>query len=378
RFDTERRQNQTQISRLIQDAHAVEAALRKAPGCPPEEGAEHGHNGPGNGPGGGGNTGGGGGGGGGGGFSVGGWGGGGGRGASSECNAFIELPEAGGGDSRFISAKQARGGGGRWQMRFMDYVHKREVSQRVPQAPVGLTTKLTRAGRTTGENRTRQRHSQSGGGGNGGGGGGDNHAGGRGGAAVAKPEGVRRESPLSHGTGRRRLLAEKRGILLELKGVVNRQAEALDRLVDSCGDTLGGVRSRGGVERGGIQYSQKSRGDTTTSWADRFGDAQGASYYDNNVRPKQRPAAYSPATIGPARGKGNVSFPPRPPESGTSAFLARGGRWGGGGGTRVSGRNSVASSASYATYANNKGRGRREEDAFGVCRRPAEVPTLQL
>lgn len=228
------------------------------------------------------------------------------------------------------------------------------------------------------------------------------------GTAVVKPEGsVRGTSPLSHRSGRRRLLAEKRGILLELKGVVNRQAEALDRLVNSCGDTLGGgVRSRGGIcsdsgsggshcsnfsgwdnnssngsrssapERGRInRYPQKSRGDNNASRAERVAATQTAPRYDN-VRAKQRPAVCSPAIIASARGKGKSLFPPRPPENGTSAFLARGGRWGGEGGTHVSGPNSAASSASYATYAN---RGlARKNDAPAACRRPAEVPVLVL
>lgn len=321
----------------------------------------------------------------------------------------------------------------------MDYVHKREDYQRPPRrARVGpTTTKPTGADHTTttGNHRTRQKHRQRGGGG---GGGSDNQAGGgpagvrvaaesplpadqslplprraqgAGAAAAVKPTGGRGTSPLSHGTGRRRLLAEKRGILLELKGVVNRQAEALDRLVDSCGDTLGGggLRSRGGVgsgsggsrggsrgskfsgwdngsssgsrssapERGGVacKYSQKRRGGDNASWPERFEAVHGASGH-HNVRVKQRAAVFSPAMIASARGKGNPMFPPRPPEKGTSDFLARGGRWGRGGGTRGSGRSSVASSASYATYA-NKGRARRE-DAFGGCRRPAKVPVLLL
>lgn len=318
----------------------------------------------------------------------------------------------------------------------MDYVHKREDSQRLPRAPVGPTTKRTGADSTAGERRTRQIRRQRGGSG----GGEDNQARGGlaglrvaaaselaadnrslpfagrvqgGGAAVVKPEGsVRGTSPLSHGSGRRRLLAEKRGILLELKGVVNRQAEALDRLVDSCGDTLGvGVKSRGGVRsdsgsggsRGGSRrskfsgwdnssssgsrssaperrrninkYPQDSRRDNNASWAERFAAAQAAPRYDN-VRAKQRSAVWSPATIASARGKGKALFPPRPPENGTSAFLARGGRWGGEGGTHVSGPNSAASSASYATYA-NRGLARRD-GASGVCRRPAEVPVLVL
>lgn len=306
-------------------------------------------------------------------------------------------------------------------MRFMEQVHKREDSQRIPRA----ATKTNDADATA-ERRMRKKIRKR----EGGGGGGGNHrdggpAGlritaaasglsadkpfplprrgqGGGAAGIVKQERDRGASTFSHGTGRQRLLAEKRGILLELKGVVSRQAEALDRLVDSCGDnTLGGAKLTSGVGSGsgsgssrsggsgGSKFSgwdssnssrssaagirgryQKNRGNNAIK-ADRVAGQGGASCYDNG-RAKHT-SAVSPAAT---REKGKVFLPPRPPENDTSAFLARGGRWGGEGGPRVSGRNSVASTASYATYA-NKGRGKRE-DTFGVCTRRPEVPTLPL
>lgn len=188
---------------------------------------------------------------------------------------------------------------------------------------------------------------------------------------------------------RQQLLEKKRGILLAMKGVVGRQAEALDRLVESSANynlsrksrsfqrTNGSSTTSSCLLRerrksdGGSRAGSKAllRGQTTQKKASCL-DA--SSFVDQNSRTVLSPFIARAKAALPSR-------PPRPPENDTSAFLARGGRWGRENRQGTSStRNSLSSvsSASYATYCE---RDRAGGGAVrGVDRRPEIVPALPV
>lgn len=196
---------------------------------------------------------------------------------------------------------------------------------------------------------------------------------------------------------RQRLLKQKREILLEMKGVVSRQAKALDCLVDNNANVnraaqAGGMS--GGHNRmsrsfqgnnGGSQKSSSVRHEGTgsgtrsskacskaTGQSARRASCPGVS----NLVVHKTPALRSSLTAG--KKVPEPSHPPRPPENDTSAFLARGGRWGGESRQGTSRRDSLgsASSASYATYCKRSTGGGIA--AFRGSRRPIAVPSLPL
>lgn len=207
----------------------------------------------------------------------------------------------------------------------------------------------------------------------------------------------------THGGGgnagnRQRLLEQKRGILLEMKGVVSRQAEALDRLVESSANVNRAAqvgRGSGENSRRRSTYFQGSLGGSTKPSSVHHEGTE-----SNRRRSKARSEAAgqhtrrascldvsnlvvhnTPATLSSsgARMKAPQPLPlPRPPENKTSAFLARGGRWGEESLQGTSRRDSLASasSASYATYCNRSAGGGRA--APRRSRHPAVVPALPL
>ncbi|CAM9419788.1 unnamed protein product [Scytosiphon promiscuus] len=196
---------------------------------------------------------------------------------------------------------------------------------------------------------------------------------------------------------RQRLLEKKRNILLEMKGVVSRQAEALDRLVENNAVTSGagkGRRGGGGCRRGGGQSLNRSNSDSfqgsglrTEGATPHRASGSGSAPLDHAPRSASCADAPQSLILTPStRSSVSTAWPkaplplarPRPPENDTSAFLARGGRWGGESRRASSRRGSVAamSSASYATYC------KRDLDngraVPRVNRRPALVPFLPL
>lgn len=197
--------------------------------------------------------------------------------------------------------------------------------------------------------------------------------------------------------GRRRLLEQKRGILLQLKGLVSRQAEALDQLAEGCDDTTKnhntssssvysgrtgrGCRSSGSVRdraaaryRDRIDWASGSRGTSTMS----------SSAPPSSYRPTQSGRTHCSSTD---RYTNELLRPlPRPPEqNATSNFLALGGRWEnttvGEGVSRH--RSSIASSASYASYGEwDNGRWKKDSGGMrgngGCYRTPNGVPALPI
>ncbi|CAM9291250.1 unnamed protein product, partial [Hapterophycus canaliculatus] len=196
---------------------------------------------------------------------------------------------------------------------------------------------------------------------------------------------------------RQRLLEKKRGILLEIKGVVSRQAEALDRLVESSanisgarkgrgsegGGHCGGGRSFNGSNSGSFQSSSLPTEGTATHGCSRVSSVplchttRSISCPDLSKVIVRTPSFRSSTIAG--RPKAPLPLvPPRPPENDTSAFLARGGRWGRESRLGSSRRGSVTSlsSASYATYCKRDlGDGRTVPRA---SRRPLLVPKLPV
>lgn len=183
---------------------------------------------------------------------------------------------------------------------------------------------------------------------------------------------------------RQRLLEKKRRILLEMKGVVSRQAEALDRLVESSADINRAAQAGG---RGGDNNNRRQRsfqgshgGSTKSSSVPHAGTESGrrSSKALSKAAPSTRRASCLDVSNFVVR-KTPAMPPPRPPENDTSAFLARGGRWGGEGRQGTSSRRdslASASSASYATYCN---RGpARGAAALKSSRRPAVIPALPV
>lgn len=202
---------------------------------------------------------------------------------------------------------------------------------------------------------------------------------------------------------RQRLLEQKREILLEMKGVVCRQAEALDRLVDSNANVNSRAAHQAGGRGGGNDSRRRSsfqgsygggstissslpsgtEGDRRSSKAcskaaDHHQSTRRTSCPDvSNLVVRNTPAKLSSSAT---RVKARLPLAlPRPPENDTSAFLARGGRWGGESrqGTSRSGSLASASSASYATFCNRSGGGGGAA-LRGSSRRPAAVPALPL
>ncbi|CAM9580872.1 unnamed protein product [Pylaiella littoralis] len=191
-------------------------------------------------------------------------------------------------------------------------------------------------------------------------------------------------------TAAQQLLERKRSILLEMKGVVGRQAEAVDRLVASSANnrvTKRGVCGDYSSSRRRSRSLQESKGSSPTPCcilherrkSDRCSRVGSASCVDaSNLVVQNSPAMPSPFTAGV---KAALPLPPpRPPENDTSAFLARGGRWGGESRHGASStRDSLASvsSASYATYCKRDLEGGRATRGV-VGRRPGIVPALPV
>lgn len=193
---------------------------------------------------------------------------------------------------------------------------------------------------------------------------------------------------------RQRLLEQKREILLEMKGVVCRQAEALDHLVEGSANVNRAAQTggRSGDSDSRRRPYQGSYGGSTKSSSVPFeGKASGsrscralakAAGHQSTRRASCPDVSNLVVHSIPGASTAGVKLlpPPRPPENDTSAFLARGGRWGGESrqGTSRRGRDSLASasSASYATYCNRSSGGRAV--ALRGSLRPAAVPTLPL
>ncbi|CAB1120038.1 unnamed protein product [Ectocarpus sp. CCAP 1310/34] len=386
RFIAERRQDQAHISELVQDANAVEAALLKEQ--QPLQGgntslarddpcaaASRAYNAP----------------------SEGGGDAGGAAGAvdtggvegsvgvrrilSTKSNAYME-PADPKDDSNFISLDQ---------MRFMKYMYSHIEGQNGAKAHTRLTTNVVReekqiAVKPNAHKQRRRRRSSS------------SSSGGDKRKFVASDAGSRRAGPVAgssappllskggeggrnSGSRERQLLERKRGILLEMKGVVNRQAEALDRLVQSSANANVAGNGR---RRGGDRNSRKSRpSQASVSTSSSLFTPNGATS-GQNTRSGSCPHISSHIKKSPAmlpspltRPKAELPMPPTvPQDNGTSAFLARGGRWGGESRRRSWRRDSVttASSASYATYCKRD----RDQGMLGIGRRPAAVPALPV
>lgn len=210
----------------------------------------------------------------------------------------------------------------------------------------------------------------------------------RGGGVVSGPHG---------GSGnvgnRQRLLEQKREILLEMKGVVCRQAAALDRLVDSnanvnraahAGGRSGGNDTRRRRSYGGSlkpssvpSGTASDRSSKALSKADPQSIRRSSCPDVSNLVVRNTSTKLSSSATGV---RAPLPFaPPRPPENDTSAFLARGGKWGGESrqGTSSSGSLVSASSASYATFC-DRSPGGRGAALRRSRRRPAAVPALPL
>lgn len=208
------------------------------------------------------------------------------------------------------------------------------------------------------------------------------------GAAMAQHHGG--DGSSANSRYRQQLLERKRSILLEMKGVVGRQAEAVDRLVASSANnrvTKGGVCGDYSSSSRRSRSLQESKGSSPTPGcilherrkSDRCSRVGSASCVDaSNLVVQNSPAMPSPFTAGV---KAALPLPPpRPPENDTSAFLARGGRWGGESRHGPSStRDSLASvsSASYATYCKRDLEGGRATRGV-VGRRPGIVPALPV
>lgn len=167
--------------------------------------------------------------------------------------------------------------------------------------------------------------------------------------------------------GRRRLLEQKRGILMELKGLVSRQVDALDRLVGGCGlrfasiagtDTCVAAKARKGRIVGSIGCNRTLEGiapevDGQARVRTSSSKLSTLSSSFTSTCPTTTCHAYSSSSN---RSKQLRLLPPPPEENAVSGFLARGGRWesakGGEVGLRLKTerRSSIASSASYASY----------------------------
>lgn len=181
---------------------------------------------------------------------------------------------------------------------------------------------------------------------------------------------------------RQQLLEKKRGILLEMKGVVRRQAEALDRLVESGEnknrDTQVGERSidHHNSSRRSRPFQESNGSSTaTSSWFLHEARHRG----DDNVGSR---AASKATTAMQGRRSSRMSCLGAASNNNTSAFLARGGRWGGessrNGGSSTRGSLASVSSASYATYCKRDRRGGGGEGRGVGRRRPGIVPALPL
>ncbi|CAM9878089.1 unnamed protein product [Ectocarpus sp. 12 AP-2014] len=384
RFTAERRQDQAHISGLMQDANAVEAALLKEQ--QPLQGrnnslvrgdpcaaASRGDNASSEGGGDAGGA-----------LKTGGVDGSVGvrRIFSTKSNAYMEPAEPKD-DSNFISLDQ---------MRFMKYVYSHMEGQKGAKAHTRLMTNVVREEKQLAvkpnahEQRRRRRSSSSSSGG-------DKRM------FAANDAGSRRAGPVAgssappllskggeggrnSGSRERQLLERKRGILLEMKGVVSRQAEALDRLVQSSANANVAGNGR---RRGRDRSSRQSRPSQASAWTSSSLFTPNGATSGRNTRSGSCPHISSLIKEPPAmlpssstRPKAELPMPPTvPPDNGTSAFLARGGRWGGESRRRSWGRDSVttASSASYATYCM---RDRDQGRVLGISRRPAAVPALPM
>lgn len=206
---------------------------------------------------------------------------------------------------------------------------------------------------------------------------------------------------LRDATSKQRLLEEKRGILFELRGVVSRQAEALDRLVESCGNTCAidnrGKSDAAGGRGGDGRNNTFAQGDNgcrlhrrsqSASSGCRRAAPQRAKPHSTisiatsgrNAVARARSTASSVTTsntsLSSLSSRGKVTLPARPPENATSTFLALGGQWGGETRTGALSHDSAASSASYATYC--EPRRLQGDTARRIGRRPGVVPALPI
>lgn len=288
----------------------------------------------------------------------------------------------------------------------MEQLYKHVDDQKAVRAQARLVTQIEKANLP---NRTRQVRGRGGGGG----GGGPNKRGhysregstpvhgertcplgtttrgsnGRG-IGVMMIEGGGSNTGSSSGAGRRRLLEQKRGILAELKGVVSRQAQALDRLVERCGpvsnnssgDGLTSTRASSSSLPSGRIFRGAAFGSKPVTRSSR---RSGANNGDNNSTSHGRNTTISAASLNSSSTLSqSARDPPRrrtEQQDPTSAFLAHGGRWGAGAAPAAVSlrRRSVASSASYATYA-ERSSGLRRGSMLGVCRRPGGMPALPI
>ncbi|CBJ33288.1 expressed unknown protein [Ectocarpus siliculosus] len=384
RFTAERRQDQAHISGLVQDANAVEAALlkeqqplqgRNSQGRDdPCAAASRGDNASSQGGGDAGGA-----------VNTGGV-----EGSvgvrrifSTKSNAYVETAEPKD-DSKFISLDQ---------MRFMKYVYSHIDGQKAAKAHTRLMTDVVReekqmaARPNAHEQRRRRSSSISSSGGDkrmfASNGAGSRRAGPVAGSSVPPVISKAGEGGCNSGSRERQLLERKRGILLEMKGVVSRQAEALDRLVQSSANA--NVAAENGRRRGGDHNSRQSRPShasvsTSSSLFTPKGEKSGRNTRSGSCPDISGLTNNSPAMLpsSATRPTAALPMPPTvPPDNVTSAFLARGGRWGG-----ESRRGSwrcdsvtTASSASYATYCK---RDRDQGRVLGISRRPPAVPALPV
>lgn len=177
--------------------------------------------------------------------------------------------------------------------------------------------------------------------------------------------------------GKRRLLEQKRGILLEIKDLVSRQTETIDRLAEGCGDT---TRNR-----------KTSRSVVYTGRAGRslMSSSRGTSMVSSSVPSSSRRQSQLPQTRCSSTGRNAITplppLPSPPEQSATSKFLTLGGRWEN---TTVEERvcrhrSSIASSASYASYGERDNermaKGGGEMPRYKECyRTPKRVPALRI
>ncbi|CAM9951974.1 unnamed protein product [Ectocarpus sp. 13 AM-2016] len=286
-------------------------------------------------------------------------------------------------DSNFISLDQ---------MRFMKYVYSHIEGRKGAKAHTRRMTNVVREEKQLAvkpdahEQRRRRRSSSSSSGGDkrmfAANDAGSRRAGPVAGSSAAPLLGKGGEGGRNSGSRERQLLERKRGILLEMKGVVSRQAEALDRLVQSSTNAYvaGNGRRRGGDRSSRQSRSSQASVSTSSSLFTPKGATSGrntrsGSYPHTSSLIKKSSAMLPSSSTGR---KAELPMPPAvPPDNGTSAFLARGGRWGGESRRRSWRRDSVitASSASYATYCK---RDRVQDRELGISRRHAAVPALPV
>ena len=197
-----------------------------------------------------------------------------------------------------------------------------------------------------------------------------------GGARGCNTEGSLREadtvSPL--GKYRRRLLREKREILRELKGVIQRQSEALSCLAKGCEESIGREACRS--NQGDAIHPGTRR---ACYGSDNFGIQYTGTGCFGTLSSKRYPSVQINTTGSRSTAESSIvtsRLLPGHPDTATSTFLKLGGRWGIHELAVDSRRESKTTSASYATYCDR--RWKNEEVGHSAGRRPRAVPTLPI